>query len=518
MMSSIAEALEELGATLRVNAERPNLLGYVAHEKQMLFHRSPARLRQYIGGNRAGKTTAGAIEALWWATRRHPFRRMPDRPIKGRVVGVDYDHGVADIILPELRRWLIPSDLRHASWEDSFDRKLRILTFANGSTIQFMSGESVLDKFAGVSRDFIWFDEEPSQAVFTENKARTVDSKGSIWITMTPLQGLNWSYETVYLPGTGDGAERDPEIFVVEADMADNPHLDPHEVQLFVATLSPEEREARIHGRYTALGGLVYPSFSLDDHVVPAVDGPPPGWPVYASMDHGLHAPTAWLWHAVGPDGQVLTFGEHFAAEMTVDQHAAVVLSKELAWKRAVEYRVGDPSIVNRQQAMGVVNSVHLDYLRCGVSLQLGDNNPEAGINRVRRYLIAAPGQQPRWRCADNCVNLIREMRHYRWKTYLSPKMRDRANKFEVPLKKDDHACDALRYFLMSRPDISELGPQRPVLAPGARLAPGQQPSMPGPVMIDPEHRPVVRTGACRGRDPEYGDFELCNEHMGGIW
>ncbi len=517
-MSSIAAALEELGNTLQAHSTRPNLLGYVPHDKQVEFHTSQARLRQYIGGNRAGKTTAGCVEALWWATRRHPHRKIPNRPIRGRIVAVDYDHGVADIIIPEMKRWLVPSDLVHASWEASFDKQLRILTFANGSTIQFMSGESLLEKFAGVSRDFIWFDEEPSQAVYTENKARTVDSKGSIWITMTPLQGQNWSYEQVYLPGTGEGTEADPGICVVEADMADNPHLDAAEVQLFVATLSPEERQARIHGRYTALGGLVYPSFNLDDHVVTATDGPPAGWPVYASMDHGLHAPTAWLWHAVGPGGQVLTFAEHYAAEMTADQHALVVLAKELAWKRAVDYRVGDPSIANRQQALGVVNSVHLDYLRCGVAIQLGDNNVEAGINRVRRYLMAPPGHIPRWQCTSDCVNLIREMRHYRWKTYLSPKMRDRANKFEVPLKKDDHACDALRYFLMSRPDISELGPQPKASEPGGRLAPGQRPSMEAPVMIDPAVRPTVRTRPRRATDPDYGDFELTSEHLGGIW
>lgn len=517
-MTDVATALELIAGQLQLHAEQPNMLGYQAHEQQRRFHVSQARLRQYIGGNRAGKTTAGVIEALWWCTKRHPYRAFPVRPIRGRIIAVDYDHGVAEIILPAVRRWILPTDLKNASWEDSWDKQLRKLTFANGSTIQFMSGESSLEKFAGVSLDFVWFDEEPNQAVFVENKARTVDAKGSMWITMTPVQGQNWSYEQIFLPGTETGESANVDIDVVEADMSDNPHLDPDEIQRFVATLSNEEREARVHGRYTALGGLVYPGFNLDDHVVPFGDGPPAGWPIYASMDHGLAAPTAWLWHAVGPGGQVLTFAEHYATDMTADQHATVVLSKEMDWKRPVEYRVGDPSIANRQQAEGKVNSIHLDYLRSGVQIILGDNNVEAGINRVRRYLSSAPGQTPRWQCTSNCANLIKEMRHYRWKTFASPRMRDRLNRFEVPLKKNDHACDALRYFLMSRPDTAELGPRPDPRQPGGRLLPGQPPSMPSPVMIDPERRPTAGRRRNRDRDPDYGDFELVSEHMGGIW
>lgn len=514
---NLVDALESMHAQLSQQLERPNLLGYNPHPKQYEFHTSLARIRQLIGGNRLGKTTAGCVEALWWCTRRHPYRKLPTRPIRGRIIAVDYDHGVAEIIIPELKRWIVSSDLINASWDDSFDKQLRILTFANGSTIQFMSGESKLEKFAGVSLDFIWFDEEPNQAVFTENRARIVDSKGSMWLTMTPLEGQNWSYEQIYLPGT-DPENPDPDIKVVQADMSENPHLDPREIALFVATLSEEEKAARIHGNYTALGGLIFPNFSLDDHVVPSIAAPPPSWPIYASMDHGLNAPTAWLWHAVGPAGQVLTFAEHYGSNMTIDQHAQVVLAKESIWRRPIEYRVGDPSIQNRAQAEGVVASAHLDYWRNGITIQLGNNDRPAGINRTRRYLMVPPDGKPLWQCTADCVNLIREMRHYRWKTYLSPKMRDRNNALDEPLKKNDHACDALRYFLMSRPDIAALGPRLPPHQPGGRLLPGQRPSMEGKVMIDPQQRPVVQIKRRRQRDADYGDFEFVNEHLGGMW
>lgn len=511
-MPSVADSLSALASQLRASVVRPNLLAYVPHAKQEVFHRSRARTRLYIGGNRGGKTTAGATEALWWATRRHPHRRMPDRAIRGRAVGVDYDHGVAMIMLPEIQRWMVPSDLVNASWEDSFNRRERTLNFANGSFIEFMSAESALEKFAGTSRDFIWFDEEPPQPVFVENRARTIDVGGSIWLTMTPIEGQNWSYEQVYLPGKGEEVDRDTDIDVVEVDMAENPHLDPAEVARFVASLSDEEREARVHGRYVALGGLIYRGFDLDTHVVAATD-PPAGWPVYTSMDHGLANPTAWLWHAVGPGGQVLTFHEHYAAELTVEAHAGIVRAYEAGNGVHVESRVGDPSIANRQQAGGLAVSIQQEYVRHGLAVMLGNNDVEAGINRVRRYLQTPLGGKPRWQVTADCVNLIREIRRYRWRTFLSRKMRDRSNAFETPLKKDDHAVDALRYFLMSRPDIADLGPVPPV----PKLA--GPPTLAVPVMappLDEPRRAVVTVRRDGSRDPDLV-WEV-DEHMGGLW
>ncbi len=516
-MASVAEQLATLASTLRQTVARGNLQSYVPHAKQFDFHRSTARTRLYIGGNRGGKTTAGATEALWWATRRHPYRRVPDRPVKGRVIGVDYDHGIAMIVLPEIRRWVIPSDLISGSWESSFNKRERTLHLANGSFIEFMSAESDLEKFAGVSRDFIWFDEECPQPVFTENRARTIDVAGSVWVTMTPIEGQNWSYDQLYLPGKGEEVERDRDVDVVEVDMAENPHLDPAEIARFVASLSDEEREARVHGRYVALGGLIYRGFDPDTHVVAA--GPPPaGWPIYTSMDHGLANPTAWLWHAVGPAGQVLTFHEHYAPELTVEAHAGIVRAYEGTHGIHTESRVGDPAITARQQANGMAVSIQQEYIRHGLAIMLGNNDVEAGINRVRRYLQVPLSGSPRWQVSADCVNLIREMRRYRWRTFLSRKMRDRANAFETPLKKDDHAADALRYFLMSRPDIAALGPVPPPAPYDPRLAPGQQPSLSAPVMAQPvDASRIVRL---RRPDSEH-DPDLIweySEHMGSMW
>jgi len=45
-----------------------------------------------------------------------------------------------------------------------------------------------------------------------------------------------------------------------------------------------------------------------------------------------------------------------------------------------------------------------------------------------------------------SCSNLIRELEHYKYPDYVSRKVADQHNPKERPIKKHDHAIDALRY------------------------------------------------------------------------
>ena len=62
-------------------------LGPKVHKKQMEFHACPKRNRWVFGGNRTGKTECGAVEAVLYARRIHPFRQIKG-PTKGWVVSL----------------------------------------------------------------------------------------------------------------------------------------------------------------------------------------------------------------------------------------------------------------------------------------------------------------------------------------------------------------------------------------------------------------------------------------------
>lgn len=445
---SNAMAFRQLAEGLKKHAIRPNLYGYKPHAKQEEFHQSQSKKRLYIGGNRSGKTTGGIIEDIWWCTGRHPYREIPEGGVRGRVISVDFINGIEKIILPEIKRWVPPSDLLGGSWSTAYDKLLRTLTFENGSFIEFMSYDQDLDKFAGTSRHFIHFDEEPPQDIFVECLARLVDTGGSYWITMTPVEGMTWIYDVLYEKGIAgeDG------IKVVVVSMTDNPYLGQLEIEDFLSGLDDDERKAREHGEFVQLGGLVYKHFKVETHVIEQMV-PPRDWIWVASLDHGYNNPTAWLWHAVSPDGRVITFYEHYESGMTVDEHAKRVHAINEELKRAPDYYIGDPSIRNTDPITGT--SIHEEYIKYGVPITLGNNDVQAGINRVSRYLRPDATGRPNLVITDNCRNLIRELTRYRWATYANKRLNAKHNAQEKAHKKDDHAADSLRYFIMSRPDLA---------------------------------------------------------------
>lgn len=444
---------EELGRT----AHNPNINAYKPHEKQVAFHESTARRRLYIGGNRSGKTTGGIVEDIWWLTHRHPYLRTPDGPIRGRIVCVDFLNGIEKIIKPQLKQWIPPSELRGGCWEDAYEAGNRILNFENGSFLELMSYDQDLDKFAGTSRHFVHFDEECPESIYNECMARLVDTKGSSWMTLTPVEGMSWIYDNIY----EKGRMGDPNIAVIEVDMTENPYLDKDEVADFLGSLSDEEREVRGSGKFVTMGGLVYKAFSADLHVIDPIDPrdlASRSFKHYLSLDHGFNNPTAVLWHAADTENNVVTFDEHYEAGRIVDYHAQVIHERNRQHGRVPDVNVCDPALAQRQGVTGT--SIQTEYAVRGIGFLLGNNDVPTGVAKVNEYLtILRENGQPKWLITRNCGHLIREILRLRWKTWSNRKQQFQNNPYEQIHKKDDHACDSARYFFTLMPNLRQILP-----------------------------------------------------------
>ena len=442
------QAFSALADSLRIAARVPNIYQYKPHEKQRRFHESPAPKRQFVGGNRSGKTYAGASEAIYYMKGEHPWKRLPwESPTRGRIVTVDIIQGINKIILPMLADLVPKSYLVNGSWEDSYDKELRTLTFDNGSFCEILTYEQDLEKFAGTSRHWVWYDEEPPKEIFTECSLRLVDTSGHWWITMTPVEGMTWTYDEVY-----SQYGLDPYLLVIEVDMDDNPYLSEEGKQLALSGLSQEDLDARKHGRYISVGGLVYPEFDPGKHVIEPISTPP-GWMRFDCMDHGIRNPTAWLFCCVDNEGRVIVLDEHYEAGRIVAHHAKIVKEYDREFGEPA-YRVGDPSIRNTDPITGT--SVQLEYVYNGVPIILGNNDISAGLTRVKTRFIGNALVGPELYITRNCDRLIWELRKYRWGKWAHKKMNFDRNAKEEPVKKDDHAVDALRYGCSSRPEVDD--------------------------------------------------------------
>lgn len=451
----IDAAVEMLAKGIKQQAAKPNINGYQPHIKQQIFHEMDKKGRLYIGGNRSGKSYGSVAEDVWWLLGQHPFIKTPEPPVRGRLVAVDFIQGVEKIIMPLLKGLLPPSALINGSWEDSYSKSFRTLTLANGSTLEFMSYEQETEKFAGTSRHFTHFDEEPPLHVFNECLARLVDTDGYWWCSMTPVEGMTWTYDQIFLPGKNGS----PLIGVIEVDMLDNPHISPEAAEAYLGALDEDERKAREHGTYRQLGGLVYKKFDKKIHVVePFI--PPIDWRWYLSLDHGYNNPTAVLWHAVSSNDHAVTFDEWYYNEKTLDEVALGVKQKIEAHIKAggkePELKVADPAIAQRSAHEGT--SIQTEYSKRGLYLALGNNDVTTGVAKIQNYLRNdLETGTPFYTITENCTNYISEMEKLRWRTYASKKMMYNNNPQEHIHKKDDHACDAARYFFSFLPDLTPM-------------------------------------------------------------
>lgn len=453
-IQSFHDVFADLSENLVRIATSPDMYSYVPHDKQKKFHSSNARTRLYIGGNRSGKTTGGIVEDIWWLTRRHPYRKIPDRPIAGRIVSVDFLNGINKIIIPQLKQWIPPSLLRGGTWTSAYDAMDRVLNFENGSFVELMSYDQDLDKFAGTSRDFIHYDEEPPKDIYTECKARLIDRKGSSWMTMTPVEGMTWIFDEIYEPGIAGESG----IEVIEVDMAENPHLDKEEVQNFLGGLDEDERKARGEGKFVQMGGLVYKAFNPKIHVIPEIDPREllgSNYRHYMSLDHGFNNPTSVHWHAVNPDNEVVTFDEHYESGRIVEYHVQVIKDKEKRHQRTPDIRVCDPALAQKNGVTGT--SIQTEYAVRGIGMILGNNDVTTGVAKVNQYLSLREDETPSWHITRNCANLIREISRLRWKTWASKKQQSQNNPYDQIHKKDDHACDECRYFFTLMPELKPI-------------------------------------------------------------
>ncbi len=444
---------ELLGSKLKDAAKKPNVLAYKTnspvHEN---FHKSPKVGRILRGGNRSGKSVAGTVESIWRATGRHPYHKTHELPTRGRIVTVDRDAGIEQIIKPLLRQWTPPSELVNGSWEDSFSNARKTMTFQNGSTIELKTHQQEVESFAGVPLHWIWFDEECPQDIFNECRLRLIDYNGCWYMTMTPVEGQDWIFERYIVTQAKN-------VDMFEVDITDNPHLNQQALALLDDDLDDDEKKVRQKGIFVPKGGLILKEFDYNRHIIQGGGPIPPNWSIYVSVDHGFNNPTAVLWHALSPQGDVVTFKEHYKRQWVIRQHADRIkqINKELGVE-PVMYMC-DPSMSQRTAETGT--SPLLIYRDNGIPLVPAKKDVDGRINKMNEYL-----KYDKWHIAQNCVNTIKEARGYSYKIYTSSKIADRNNKREEPNKKNDHAMDSAGYFFTFMPYLS---PQIKKLAVPAR-------------------------------------------------
>ncbi len=448
-MKDIVEKLWKIEAELKRRKASDFLSQYNTgekkHEKQLAFHKCLKRNRWVFGGNRSGKTECGAVECVYMARGIHPYRENRQN-VCGWVVSLSaqVQRDVAQKkILRYLRRdWIeeiVMLSGRRDSPEDGIIDFIKVKNvFGGSSIIGFKSCDQGREKFQGTSLDFVWFDEEPPEDIYRECRMRVFDRKGDIFGTMTPLKGLTFVYNEIFL-----NRHADPEVWYEFVEWSDNPYLDEKEIALLESSMDERTLQSRRFGKFaSATEGLVYPEFDESIHVIEPFPVPKE-WQDNISIDPGLNNPLSAHWYAVDFDDNVYVVYEHYEAGRDVDYHAEAIrnICKSIGWKRDGKGRIAAliDSAAKQRTLAGVKSVVELFYER-GILV-----NPDvekdlfSGIARVKSYLNQKNGL-PNIYIFKTCPHLIGEIKGYFW------------GSGDTPRKVNDHSLDEMRYYLMSRP------------------------------------------------------------------
>ena len=418
--------------------------GRKKHKKQLAFHKCKKRNRWVFGGNRSGKTECGAVEAVWMARGNHPYRKNK-KDVFGWVVSLT-SQVQRDVAQQKILHYLRPDwieDIVMSSGRRDFPEagvidQIRIKNVFGGiSVIGFKSCDQGRERFQGSSLDFVWFDEEPPQDVYEECVMRVLDRRGDIFGTMTPLKGLTFVYEEIYLNRRGN-----KEIWYEFMEWADNPFPSKKEIAALTASMDETTLQSRRYGKFCTREGLVYPEFDESVHVIDPFPVPKE-WQDNISIDPGLKNPLSAHWYCTDFDGNVYVIAEHYAAGKDVDFHTEAIkrICEKLDWKRDAKGRIAaliDPAA--GQRTLSSQKSVSELFYERDILVDMRVNKDVfSGIAQVKSYLSRTNGT-PDLYIFSNCPNMIREFKGYFW------------GGDESPVKRDDHAMDELRYYLMSRP------------------------------------------------------------------
>ena len=441
--------------------------------KQTQFVMSSAKYAGYGGGFGNGKTMSGCIKA---------YRHCMDQPNAFFLIGRRHATDLRDSTRRDF--------LQLFGEEGTFKEKDNVFIFPNGAEIIFRHLDD-MKSLTNMNLSGYWIDqaEEVGEDSFKflngrlRRKKGITRREGSITFNMA---GHDWIYR-VFKKGVDVKGEPIPNwstnYDLIEASSLENAKNLPKDYIEALMSQDDEYIKRYVYGSWDVFQGQIFGDWNPATHVIaPFVI--PNTWPRYRSIDHGQNAPTACVWFATDYDSNVYAYQEYYQPDAPVSTHVKNIrrMSQIQAPSGMVEdnyeYTLIDPSTAqkNREKKMdngtSIVYSVKDEYYDAGISTTPAQNDRLAGINRVREYLKLDPkryhpfkvdyeGQPikgaPKLFVFETCINLIEEIGQYRWKPSRLTGGGEMEDAKPEVLKRNDHATDAVRYFIMSRPQGGDL-------------------------------------------------------------
>jgi PBSX family phage terminase large subunit len=222
---------------------------------------------------------------------------------------------------------------------------------------------------------------------------------------------------------------------------SDNPVIDPQEIADAKSSLNERYFRQEWEASFEDYTGLIWPEFMAKEHIIAPIIIPA-YWERVGAIDPAATGTTASLIAVAGDQGEIYIIEEYYQQNVRVSEVSQGIKDKAKRWF------IDPASKIKNIPRMGDLYSLYDEYGDNGIYPIVAENDVEAGINRVAEYF-----KQGKLKIFSTCKNLIFELERYHWAD-------ERETVFGMmkpkPFKSLDHACDCLRYLIMSRPQIGK--------------------------------------------------------------
>ena len=436
-----------------------------------------SRIILFPAGNWCGKTMS-AIAALgaciWPNQAEYPIFNVPlfknwegqGYPKRARIVSTPKELEMNGSIQVEIDKWWPKGQYTPNRKGKQFYCEFVTNT---GWIIDLMSYEQAATEFEGATIPFFIFNEPCPEDIFDACLAR-MKFGGKVLMPMTPLADSAWIYDRLVSKDGIDG------IRVVYGETHDNcrehsvngvlPHSAIEALERGIP--DPDDRAARLHGKFMHMAGQIYKTFSrpvhtfkLDTDMTHFLGGKE----TYQIVDPAIGKPLACIWAAVDATGVLQIYDEYPLgvefhgskdSNLTVVDYAALFRAKEEG--RKIQTRILDRHFGNARRTLGGLTlkqefgEVGIDFIDSYTSDD--KTEVETGILKVKdllRYNKDKPIDglnRPRLMVAEHCTNTIHALERWR-----------RDPKTGKPMEEYKDFCDDVRYLAMANPEIE---PYRP--------------------------------------------------------
>lgn len=270
------------------------------------------------------------------------------------------------------------------------------------------------EKIKSSEFNYIWAEEatELTHQDFLQLRLRLRrknELKNQLIMTLNPIDQFHW-IRTQVLDAPGE------EIASLQSNYKMNPFLSKEYIEQLEGLAEIDENYYRIYalGEWGVLQNLIYSNWDVVDKTPETYDE------IVYGLDFGYINPTCLVEVRIKEN-------EVWARELVYQSHLTnsdliEIMKDKIDKGKAIYADSAEPQRIE-------------EIYQAGFNVYPSEKNVQFGINRVKQYKLHT---------LEDSVNLIKEIRSYKWKEDKEGRI------LEEPVKFNDHAMDAMRYALAS--------------------------------------------------------------------